>query len=89
MKVRKRNGNIQIFSPNKIKLTLERVSDELGRPFTGSDLGMLIGAIERDINGRGMETIDSSEIQSIVVAKLKEFGFGKIANAYDEFRGSF
>ena len=38
MKVRKRDGSLQDFDIDKVKLTLERMSDELNRPFTGSDL---------------------------------------------------
>lgn len=89
MKVRKRNGKLQDFNTNKIKLTLERVSDEFGRPFTGADVNILIESIEKNITDMGEEIIDSAEIHKIVVKKLREFGFNGIANAYGEFEKRF
>ena len=47
MKVKKRNGSLQDFNMDKVKLTLERVSDDQGRPFTAADINRLTDAIER------------------------------------------
>ena len=85
MKVRKRNGSIQDFSMDKIRLTLERVSDELNQPLTGSDLRLLAEGIERKIIATGKEIIDSTEISEIVIEVLKRLGFSQVAKAYDEF----
>lgn len=85
MKVRKRNGSVQIFSMDKIKLTLERVSDELNQPLTGSDLELLTRGIEKEINKIGKEIIDSSEIKKIVIELLERLSFKQIAKAYEEF----
>lgn len=85
MKVRKRNGSVQIFSMDKIKLTLERVSDELNQPLTGSDLKLLTREIEKEINKIGKEIIDSSEIKKIVIELLERLSFKQIAKAYEEF----
>lgn len=85
MKVRKRNGSVQIFSMDKIKLTLERVSDELNQPLTGSDLELLTREIEKEINKMGKEIIDSSEIKKIVIELLERLSFKQIAKAYEEF----
>ena len=85
MKVRKRNGSVQIFSMDKIKLTLERVSDELNQPLTGSDLELLTREIEKEINRIGKEIIDSSEIKKIVIELLERLSFKQIAKAYEEF----
>ncbi len=85
MKVRKRNGSVQIFSMDKIKLTLERVSDELNQPLTGSDLELLTREIEKEINKIGKEIIDSSEIKKIVIELLERLSFKQIAKAYEEF----
>jgi len=84
MKVRKRNGSLQDFDIDKVKLALERVSDELGRPFTGSDLRMLTKAIEEEVLKTREEVIDSNEIRKIVVGVLGEFDFDQIAKAYDD-----
>jgi len=85
MKVRKKNGSIQDFNISKIKLTLERVSDEQGMPFTGSDLRMLTESIQEEIEKMQKEIVSSAEIHKIVVEKLKTFGFTQIAEAYDSF----
>jgi len=47
LKVRKRDGRIQDFNLGKIRLTIERVSDEVQMPLTGSDLDMISKSIER------------------------------------------
>ncbi|NLN41247.1 MAG: ATPase [Clostridiales bacterium] len=85
MKVRKRNGSVQTFSMDKIRLTLERVSDELNQPLTGSDLELLTREIEKEINRIGKEIIDSSEIKKIVIEILERLSFKQIAKAYEEF----
>lgn len=89
MKVKKRDGRLQDFSINKIKLTLERVSDELGEPFTGSDLRILTETVELKIVETGKEIIESAEIYKIVIERLRRYGFAGIAKAYEEFEKSF
>jgi transcriptional repressor NrdR len=86
VKVRKRDGSLQDFDIDKVKLTLERVSDELNRPFTGSDLRILTKAIEEGVFKTGNEVIDSSEIHKIVVNELEKYDFVEIAKAYDNFK---
>jgi len=85
MKVRKSNGSIELFSMDKIKLTLERVSDELNQPLTGSDLSLLTKEIEREVNKTGKKIIDSWEIKKIVIEVLERLSFRKIAKAYEAF----
>ncbi|NLI59923.1 MAG: hypothetical protein GX375_00645 [Clostridiales bacterium] len=89
MKVRKRNGNLQDLNMDKIRLTLERVSDELKKPFTASDLNLLIGAIEGEIMEAGKEIIDSIDIGKIVIGQLKKNHFMQVAKAYEEFDRKF
>lgn len=85
MKVKKRDGNVQPFSMDKIKLTLERVSDELNQPFTGWDLRLITREIEKEINKTEKEIINSSEIKKIVIEALERLSFKQIAKAYEEF----
>ena len=89
MKVKKRNGSLQDFNMDKIKLTLERVSDELNRPLTGSDLRVLTEAIEKNILETKKEIIESAEIYKIVIEKLRRLGFTRIAKAYEDFKKKF
>lgn len=86
MKVIKRDGRIQEFDIEKIKLTLERVSDELNEPFTKSDIDNVAREIHKAILGMGKEYIHSFEIHRIVVEQLKNAGFTHIAQAYDDYQ---
>jgi len=85
MKVIKKDGRIQEFDIEKIKLSLERVSDEVNEPFTKSDINNLARAIQETILTMNKEYIGSSEIRSIVVEQLKRAGFTHIAQAYDDY----
>lgn len=89
MKVKKKNGSIQDFNMDKIKLTLVRVSDETSMPLTGSDIRLLNDNIEKSIRSTTKEIIESIEIHKIVVANLRNLGFARIANAYEDFRKRF
>lgn len=83
--VRKRDGRLQAFDLNKIELTLERISDESNRPLTGADLNILIRAIEKEFKNLRKDIIESKEIYGIVLQKLRQLGFKKIAKIYREF----
>lgn len=87
MKVIKKDGRIQEFDIEKIKLTLERVSDEVGKPFTKSDIDNLAKFIQKAISDTNKEYMRSFEIHRIVVEQLKVAGFNHIAQAYDDYRG--
>ncbi|MFU0801169.1 MAG: ATP cone domain-containing protein [Xylanivirga thermophila] len=89
MKVIKRDGRTQDFEIDKIKLTLERVSDEINMPFTHGDVERVAHAIERSINNIGTDTITSSKIHEIVIGELNTLGFIEIAKAYDGYKKSF
>lgn len=89
MKVKKRNGTIQDFNIDKIRLTLGRVSDEQSMPFTGSDLNLLTETIEKKIMETNKEIIRTGEIHEIVVNNLRDLGFKRIANAYSKYEKSF
>ncbi|MDD3839360.1 MAG: ATP cone domain-containing protein [Clostridia bacterium] len=82
MKVIKRDGRIVEFNLDKIKLTLERVSDETEQPFPGSDIDKLSKEIIKRIKLRKTDPIKSSMIHDIVVNVLKDAGFYDIAQAY-------
>lgn len=89
MRVKKRNGSLQPFDIDKVRLTLERVSDEIDSPLTGSDIRILTDAIEGTIQAMNKEIIESAKIYGIVIGKLKEFGFRRTALAYEKFSKRF
>lgn len=82
MKVIKRDGRIVEFNLDKIKLTLERVSDETEQPFPSSDIDKLSKEIIKRVKLRKIDPIKSSMIHDIVVNVLKDAGFYDIAQAY-------
>lgn len=89
MKVKKRNGTIQDFNMDKIRLALGRVSDELSMPFTGSDLKRLTDNIGENIEDTHKDIIESAEIYRIVIDNLRALGFKKMAKAYEDFERKF
>ncbi|MGI6707071.1 MAG: ATP cone domain-containing protein [Clostridia bacterium] len=88
-KVIKRDGRIQPFDIGKIRLTLERVSDEHREPFTSSDMDMIMKDIGREIDKYSGDTIHASEIYDIVLRTLKENGFLRIAQYYEGYQKRF
>ena len=84
MKVKKRDGRIQEFNIQKIKLSIERVSDEINKPLTSSDIELVAKAIEGRIRSKGSDIINAVEIHKIVVEELRNIGFTHIAAAYDD-----
>ena len=89
MKVKKKDGRIQDFNVDKIKLTLEKVSDEAEKPLTGSDVKTIIKLIDNTIKENYKDLVSADEIHKIVVDQLKKSGFYDIARAYDDFENKF
>lgn len=89
MKVIKKDGRIQEFDIDKIKITLGYVSDEVKQPLTFSDIDMVARKVERAVLESNDNTIHSSDIQKIVLKELKEAGFNYIAKRYDEYKKDF
>ncbi len=84
MFVIKKDGRKQKFNIEKIKLTLEKVSDELNQPLTFSDIHNLGNKIQTSIENLYKEEIKSEEILKIVIKELQDSGFAYIAKAYNK-----
>lgn len=82
LKVIKRDGRIQDFNKNKIKLAIGKASDEAKEYFNAADIKNVTGCILKAIGD--IEIIKSSEIHEITVRILKEFGFKKTAKLFEE-----
>ncbi|NSW90080.1 MAG: ATPase [Firmicutes bacterium] len=89
MKVKKKDGRIQDFNADKIKLILEKVSDEAEKPLTGSDVNIITKLVEETVRKDYKDIITTEEIHKVVVNQLKKAGFLDIAKAYDEFEKKF
>lgn len=84
MKVIKRNGRLQEFDINKIKISIMRTSDDLKEPLNSSDIDNVTQSIEDIIKTYNQDSIKAQEIHRIVVEELRKYGFQHIAQAYDE-----
>lgn len=85
MKVLKRNGTLQDYNLDKIKLSIERASDEVEQPFTLSDIEVLSRDIHREVTKLERDIIQSEEIHNIVYNQLNSSGFSKIAKRYANY----
>lgn len=85
MKVLKRDGRFQDYDLDKIKLSIERASDEARQPFTLSDIEILSKDIHRKILNMGKDVIRSVEIHNIVYNQLKNAGFDEVAKCYRDY----
>lgn len=86
MKVIKRDGRIQEFEMRKIILTLEKASDEAGTPFTRSDIENITRGIEKKVLSKYEDKINVDQILNIVVDQLREDGFGRTAQYYENYK---
>ena len=78
----KNNKKIQPFDYDKIKIVLEKISDEIKEPLTESDLNNIIKEIQNIIKQNKNKIIASTEIKKYVTVALNKLGFRKIANNY-------
>lgn len=85
MKVLKKDGRLQDYNLDKIKLSIERASDEARQPFTLSDIEILGNDIHKKILDLEKDTIKSEEIHNIVYKQLKYTGFDQIATCYKNY----
>lgn len=84
MKVIKRNGRLQEFDINKIKISIMRTSDDLKEPLNSSDIDNVTQSIEDIIKTYNQDSIKAQDIHRIVVEELRKYEFSHIAEAYDE-----
>ncbi len=84
MKVIKKDGRIQDFDIQKIRVSIENASDEANAPMSSSDIGNIIEDIQQIIDSSGLKRIHVSDIQTMVVNTLKKLGFSVVARYYYE-----
>ena len=85
--VEKRNGEQQPYLREKIESGLHKALEK--RPFTSDDFRQLVSEIEQEIQQKAKnDKIDSREIGSIVIRKLKKFdlvAYIRFASVYRKF----
>lgn len=82
MKVLKRDGRIQEFDINKIKVSISKASDDAEEPMNSSDILNISEDIEKLINKEYNNEIKYSDIRNIVMDHLNENGFKNVSEAY-------
>jgi len=84
MKVIKKDGRVQDFDIEKIRVSIENASDEAKAPMADSDISNIIEDVQKMIDSSGLQRIHSSDIQTMVVNTLKKLGFSVVARYYFE-----
>lgn len=90
LKVIKRDGRIQDFNINKIKLSIQRASDDMNMPMTESDSKSIVKNIYEKIQDhkkvlkKNESSIGCGEIHEKVLETLNEFGFNGLASFYNQ-----
>ena len=83
MKVIKRDGRLQDFDLDKIKISISGASDDAEQPFNESDIDNLVKGIEEGIQNLQKDTIDVDNIQNLVLNELEKLGFNVVAKYYN------
>ena len=84
MKIRKRSGELQEYSSEKIKYSIIRAADETNMPVTGGDVEFFVRTIEKRLKNRNLEVVSSEEIFDEVLIVLMRNKFYKVAERYSE-----
>jgi len=84
--VRKSGGTLQEFDIRKIKLVLERVSDECSESMNASDVKIVSLSIQRAAEEKFGDEIGHKDLRIVVRDILQQHGFGDVANCYMQGR---
>jgi transcriptional regulator NrdR family protein len=82
MRVRKRDGRIQDFDKNKIKVSIMRASDDAGVPLNTADIENISDSILKEMGQKDL--VDVREIHKVAIKVLKDFGFEKAAILFNQ-----
>ncbi len=70
LQVKKRDGSIEPFDPEKIRDGVERAVEK--RPVDGDDVDRLIEGIQRELRERGTRIVSSTLVGELVSERLRE-----------------
>lgn len=87
VKVKKRNGELQDFDFNKIKVAITKAFKNVGVGLIGDEADNLFARIESKLHGiENHGVIDLENIQDLNETTLMEFGYLDVAKAYILYR---
>ena len=85
--VRKRNGVIEPFSREKVKIGVRRACQ--GRPVSDDDLALLAHQVEQEVRASGQALVDSHDVGLAILGPLRELdeiAYLRFASVYSGFR---
>jgi len=82
LKVRKSDGGLEEFDIEKIKLVLERISDECHESMNSSDIRIISSSIQQTAEKDYGKVITHEDLRKVVRDTLEQNGFVDIAEAY-------
>lgn len=87
VKIRKRDGRIKPYSPERIKNALYSAFEEVSsKECYLANIGILMKLIEEGISSHKEDIVDIEVIQELSIEALKEIGLKNVAIAFDNYR---
>ncbi|MGI6085959.1 MAG: ATP cone domain-containing protein [Acetivibrionales bacterium] len=85
MTVIKKDGRIQDFDVEKMRLSVANASDDAKAPMSSSDLDLVIKDVMASIELVEIsQHLDTAMLQKFIIDSLIKFGFSKVAKHYSE-----
>ncbi|MGG7164721.1 ATP cone domain-containing protein [Clostridium ihumii] len=83
MKLIKKDGRLEEFNEDKIKISIENASDDSEGMLTESDVDIIINDVMSILNNLRHDDVTSSyEVKGVVISVLSKDRFKKIAEEY-------
>ena len=87
VKIRKRDGRVKNYSPERIKNALLSAFKEVSsEECYEQNIEILMNIIEEGISSHKEEIVDIEVIQELCIVALKEVGLNNVADSFDEYR---
>jgi transcriptional repressor NrdR len=85
MTVIKKDGRIQKFDAEKMRLSIENASDDAKAPMSSSDLDLVIKDVMASIElVETKQGLNTAMLRKFIIDSLIKFGFSKVAKHYSE-----
>lgn len=85
MTVIKKDGRIQDFDIEKMRLSIENASDDAKAPMSSSDINLVIKEVMAFIESSDThQHLNTAMIRKLIIDSLIKFGFTVVAKHYSE-----
>lgn len=82
MNIIKKDGRIQQFEISKIRMSLQRASDDINSPLTTSDIKNVVEDIDKELKKLKISIIQADKVQETVYNVLLDNGFNELGDYY-------